>query len=232
MHAEVRVGKRSLVARLKEILKDGEDVEPSLLLRTLARLPFRLIITTNYDHLLEKAFELEGQPEPMVVTQPRAGFSPTAKRHLEDRLDEVVPKELGPRRVGRDPEPAIVYKIHGTFSDDAAGLVVSEDDYVQFLATMVQAASGGCRASFRRWSSTAASSSSDTGLRTGISGRSTRLSSRASHATSGGCRMRYRGSPPRCGSTSGLKGVRIFDHDLVDLANDLRLKFQLDDVVA
>ena len=47
LHAEVRVGKKSLVARLKEILKDGEDVEPSLLLRTLARLPFRLIITMN-----------------------------------------------------------------------------------------------------------------------------------------------------------------------------------------
>ena len=152
---------------------------------------------------------------------------------MEDRLDEVVPKELGPRRVGRDPEPAIVYKIHGSFSDDAAGLVVSEDDYVQFLATM---SAGGKRGMPRLISQMVVDSSllllgyglEDWDFRTiykalieGLP-RDERWMSYA---------VQREPTPLWVDFWAG-KGVRIFDHDLVDLANDLRLKFQLDDVGA
>jgi hypothetical protein len=34
---------------------DDEDIEPSPLLRTLAALALKLVVTTNYDRLLERA---------------------------------------------------------------------------------------------------------------------------------------------------------------------------------
>jgi len=47
----------NFVAKLKEIIPDTKR-KPSLLLRTLARLPVRLIVTTNYDRLMERSLEL------------------------------------------------------------------------------------------------------------------------------------------------------------------------------
>jgi hypothetical protein len=77
------------------------------LLNTLARLPFRLIVTTNYDRLMERALEQNQQPRPTIVTQPIHGFTPREQRGLRARL------------AGNDG--LILYKIHDTFveSNDA-----------------------------------------------------------------------------------------------------------------
>jgi hypothetical protein len=130
LHAEAKVGKPSLVQWLQRTLPD-ESREPSRLLRTLAQLPLRLIVTTNYDRLMEKAFE--NQPTPLVISQPLNGFEPRERTSMESELGALLPKQVSPRAAD---ERAIIYKIHGTFADVGRGLVVSEDDYVQFLTVM------------------------------------------------------------------------------------------------
>jgi SIR2-like protein len=132
LHAEELVGKPSLVQWLQKTLPD-ERREPSRLLRALARLPLRVIVTTNYDRLMERAFRLEGQPDPVVVTQPISGFLPREQRRLKNELEPLIPKDLSPRAPN---EPVILYKIHGTFGDEESGLVLSEDDYIEFLTVM------------------------------------------------------------------------------------------------
>ncbi len=145
LHAEAQIQKAGVVGLVKAILVD-DDVPPSLLLRTLARLPLRLIITTNYDRLMEKAYEVEGQPKPIVIPQRRTGFDSDESAEWNDTLQRVLPENLTPRKVAADGEPgepAIVYKMHGTFGDDASGLVLSEDDYVDFMTTMSSSAGRG-----------------------------------------------------------------------------------------
>jgi SIR2-like domain len=54
---ESEVDTVNLITRLREIIPD-EERDPSPALRTLARIPFKLIVTTNFDRLLEHALEL------------------------------------------------------------------------------------------------------------------------------------------------------------------------------
>jgi len=132
LHAESKVGKPSLVQWLQQILPD-EQREPSRVLRTIAALPVRLVVTTNYDRLMERAYELEGQPEPLVVCQPLAGFDGREQRAWERQLSQLIPEQMTPREPGERP---IIYKIHGSFGPGGGGLVVSEDDYIEFLNVM------------------------------------------------------------------------------------------------
>jgi SIR2-like domain len=117
LHLQLKGGYPAVVAYLKEII-DDKSREPAEILRVLARLPFKLIVTTNYDGLLERAFDLEGQPVPFVLSQPVEGFQPQ------------FPEESSARLAG---EERVIYKIHGSFDDPIPNLVVSEDDYIAFL---------------------------------------------------------------------------------------------------
>ena len=122
-----------LIKSLKTILPDNE-CEASPLLKTIARIPFKLIITTNYDRLMERALEDEGR-EFRVVVQPTDGFDNTSG--IQKMLNELIEYE------GR-----IIYKIHGTFNgstrffigqmdeNELDSLIVTEDDYIQFLMVM------------------------------------------------------------------------------------------------
>lgn len=117
LHLQLRGGYPAVVAYLKEII-DDENREPAEILRVLARLPFRLIVTTNYDRLLERAFALEEQPVPLVLSQQVIGFKPEVAEEWRIKL-------AGNQRV--------IYKLHGSFDDESPNLVVSEDDYIEFL---------------------------------------------------------------------------------------------------
>src|SRR6266496_2556800 len=125
---EVRTDREDLLEWLKAKLAD-RDVEPSPALKMLAELPLRLIITTNYDGLLERALEASGRDFTCVI-QPYEGFADT--RVTRDRLESL-----------EQYEGTIVYKIHGTFDGNASrpywldvtpGVTVTEDDYIEFLA--------------------------------------------------------------------------------------------------
>jgi hypothetical protein len=131
LHIQSRPGGRSRLLELIAQSLPDESKQPSPLLRTLARLPFRLIVTTNYDRLLERALYEETNVEPVVIAQPTRGFDAKQQREWRRRLAGLVPDNPSPR--GKD-EPVIVYKIHGTFGDDDVDLVISEEDYIEFLS--------------------------------------------------------------------------------------------------
>lgn len=114
---------------LLELLVEELDraCEPSPLLRTLAPLPFKLIITTNYDRLMERALAEAGR-EFITIVQPADGFDEFSRAEVEDQLADRGDK-------------LVLYKIHGSFeeSGDDAGnrlsrVVVTEEDYIEFLA--------------------------------------------------------------------------------------------------
>ena len=106
----------AVVDYLKEAIPDA-GCEPAPILHALARLPFPLIVTTNYDRLLERAFDLEQQPK-LTISQPIDGFA-------VDQVEELQRRLAGDERV--------VYKLHGSFDDPEPNLVISEDDYIAFL---------------------------------------------------------------------------------------------------
>lgn len=112
---------------LKTIIPDHER-KPSKLLKLIASLPSRLIVTTNYDRLLENALDASTNKDNYrLVVQPVNGFD-------EDRFASLM--EWLPTYEG-----ITVYKIHGTFSekkakDDPGRIIVTEDDYIHFLTVI------------------------------------------------------------------------------------------------
>jgi SIR2-like domain len=140
---EVRTDRAYLLKFLIEFLAE-QSREPSTALTTLAKLKrLKLIVTTNYDCLLERALDVAGRTYERVV-QPTTGFDDSPKTaQLFEALESS--KEL------------IVYKIHGSFlakstppvqrsgSQDVNGvedllepseppsLIITEDDYIEFL---------------------------------------------------------------------------------------------------
>jgi SIR2-like domain len=104
---------RALAEKLPE-----DSCEPSPLLDLLARMPgLKLIITTNYDHLMERALDNHGR-EYKVVVQPKKGFELDEHTRLSEEL--------------LDWDGLVLYKLHGSFSDRKA-IIVTEEDYIEFL---------------------------------------------------------------------------------------------------
>ena len=139
LHIQVRSGNPRLHDLLEEMLDAG--CGPSQLLLALARLPVRLIVTTNYDDLMEQAFRDEGQAAPLVVVQPVDGFDAKEQRRWTRELSALATVDVHPRD---EQEAAILYKIHGSFGDGGreekggrkgrAPLIVTEQDYIDFLS--------------------------------------------------------------------------------------------------
>jgi hypothetical protein len=90
-------------------------VRPSPVHLALAALPFRYVLTTNYDKLMEDAFEEVGKTPRVYVYE-----------RYQDKQD--VP-------AGTVEEP-VVYKLHGSL-DKLDSMVVSENDVVDFLACLL-----------------------------------------------------------------------------------------------
>ena len=132
LHHERTNDRDFLRARLKEIIPDAACT-PSPLLRTIARLPFKLIVTTNYDRLLERALVDAGRTFRLIVqTATGAQDAPTNAEWT------AIPPEQ---------RPLLIYKIHGTFLErerdprapipvDRSPLVVTEDDYIDFICAL------------------------------------------------------------------------------------------------
>jgi hypothetical protein len=124
-YVELRRDPAFLMKQLRAIL-DDTAYKPSPVLRTLARLPFRLIVTTNYDNLMERALDHVGV-EYLRVVQPVGGFDEKRRRDLNDEL-----AGWGDRLV--------LYKIHGSLlppggnlGGGTGDLLVTEEDYIRYL---------------------------------------------------------------------------------------------------
>lgn len=140
LHIQIKGDESTLLKFVKDILGDT-DCAPSPLLAVLAKLPVRLIVTTNYDGLMEKAIDLaEDQPEPVVIVQPPKGFSRDQQEELRVKLGASGVAE---QRARAADEPVIVYKIHGSLGDESGQLIISEEDYIDFLTVLGKKSKAG-----------------------------------------------------------------------------------------
>lgn len=101
----------------------NQEIEPSPALRMLAALPFRIVITTNYDRLFDVALgdakTLSGRRKKPVVRV----YDPTRTSPPED-----VPMDP-------DEEKPILLKLHGDI-DKPESVVITEEDYIAFIQRM------------------------------------------------------------------------------------------------
>jgi hypothetical protein len=135
---EQQMGRDELRRELQTVL--GREFTPCLLHSFLAGLDVpMLIVTTNYDMLLESAFRAAGKPFDLVIYPPdsdQTGTSLLWWPHGEAAPRSVVPDELSVDLTAQ----TVIYKMHGTVDDpqegDWSNFVITEDDYTNFLSRM------------------------------------------------------------------------------------------------
>ncbi len=109
------LGRKSLVDALVKHIVDGK--EPSPALRMLAALPFKIILTTNYDPLFEKALREQGKEvEPLI-------YDPTPEAVTRDPINDPT------------PERPLLFKIHGDLTRRES-IVITDEDYIGFVQRM------------------------------------------------------------------------------------------------
>lgn len=130
---------------LGPICPDGSprEIETGTIHKYLAKLREpRLIITTNYDNLLEKAFKDEDRPYDLLVypadrRDDDSGARAMWKEHGSHRKQYLPPDEL-PIDFENSERPIrpIIYKMHGSIGDEQKEdhFVISEEDYLRFLS--------------------------------------------------------------------------------------------------
>lgn len=106
----------------------------------LAEIPSPLlIVTTNYDDLIERAFKAKGRSYDVVIhtTNPKFG-----DRVLWWQHDATEPQVVIPQKLDIDlSRTTVIYKMHGAvdrFDRGRDQYVITEDDYVDFLARMIK----------------------------------------------------------------------------------------------
>jgi SIR2-like domain len=132
---------------------------PTPLHRLLAKIASRrplLIITTNYDALLERAFDEFNADDDQHRIEYDVVATPADLLSYEDSPEHEAPEYAGAIWVrdgrSREFEPkvpqdvivdltrkSLIYKIHGSVGDEtkwAGGFLIAEEDYVRFLGRM------------------------------------------------------------------------------------------------
>jgi hypothetical protein len=111
---------------------------PSLLAKRGSQRRYQLIITTNYDDALERAFRQHEPPEPydlvvyLAARRERGHFvhvPPSGEPRLIERPNEYTDLSLRERTV--------IMKVHGAVDrtdEERDSFVITEDDYIDFLS--------------------------------------------------------------------------------------------------
>lgn len=105
-----------------------------------------LIVTTNYDDLIERALDEENRklgenarPYDVVIHTTEVG---SGDRLLWWAHEATEPREVSPNKMDIElSERTIVYKMHGAVDRDQSDrdqYVITEDDYIDFLARMTK----------------------------------------------------------------------------------------------
>jgi hypothetical protein len=94
---------------------NGLGVKPGTLHETIASLPFPMVLTTNFDRLMERAFE-------------DAGKAPSVSGYERRAVAEDLRRPT--------PSQPLVYKLHGSI-DAPHTMIVTEDDVIGFLACLL-----------------------------------------------------------------------------------------------
>jgi hypothetical protein len=126
---------------LRQYLGDifDRNFEPCEIHRFLAELPMpQLIVTTNYDDLMERAFAAAGKPFDLVI-------HPTDRKEVEAsvlrwKCGAEAPETATPNTLDVDLETTtVIYKMHGSVDRLLRkwhSYVITEEDYVDFLSRM------------------------------------------------------------------------------------------------
>jgi SIR2-like domain len=119
--------------------KDFEYGQLHKYLATVAARKPLLIVTTNYDDLIERAFRDRGQAYDLVIhtSEPELGDQIHWQPHATGDPVPILPKNLDIKL----EETTVIYKMHGTV-DRRSGkrdqYVITEDDYIEFLGRMTK----------------------------------------------------------------------------------------------
>jgi hypothetical protein len=104
-----------------------------------------LIITSNYDCLMEEALDKLGVPYAVLVTRKRdqkvilrlSQAIPNAERLIERYSEKTFPSNF---TLSKPLSTVIIYKIHGCLSPELKetddGVVISDSDYVNYISQM------------------------------------------------------------------------------------------------
>jgi hypothetical protein len=136
------IGRKGLQRQLQEIFTFAQP--PGAIHTYLAELAGRsplLIVTTNYDDLIERALEAAGRPFDTVVhlTEPGLGGDVLWRPNGATEQKAVLAKDVDIDM----SSVSVVYKMHGSIDRSPAGrsqYVITEDDYVEFLTRMTKSA--------------------------------------------------------------------------------------------
>lgn len=127
------IGRRALYEELHSIFNRDYSL-PSLYI-FLASIPTPLlIVTTNFDDLIERAFDAHGRPYGLVIhtTDPSFGYQLLWREHGASEASRVIPNKLD-----IDLERGtVIYKMHGSvdrLDAERDQYVITEDDYIEFL---------------------------------------------------------------------------------------------------
>jgi len=118
---EERLGRDRLIDRVVE--RVDQDKQPSAVVRALAETGFPLIITTNYDRLLEKALMRAHGEMPNVSIYDPAGLEATKGHRIPETASDTPVKQPW------------LFKMHGCTSDRKS-IVVTDEDYIRFVMRM------------------------------------------------------------------------------------------------
>jgi SIR2-like domain len=129
-------GRQALERELHEIFE--VECKPTALHQYLAAVEANLlVVTTNYDDLIERAFDSarngNGHPYDLVIHRTSTSGSRFFLRRCgETELHTVSRKELLDLELEKR---SVIYKMHGDWHNDE--YVITEDDYIDFLGRMI-----------------------------------------------------------------------------------------------
>jgi len=132
-------GRRNLRDRLREVLLAGTYRCGELHDFLASQVPDPLVIVvTNYDTLLEQAFQAAGRAYDLVIY-------PADRRDIANAVlwwehGRAEPTAVSPNELDIDLErTTVIFKMHGTVvpeSDEWDNFVITEEDYVEFLSRL------------------------------------------------------------------------------------------------
>jgi hypothetical protein len=137
---ECVAGRTPLYDALRETFYAGLDGFPTPPVSAmLASIFVPLIVTTNYDTWVERAFAAAGRPYTVLThitnrEHPKWGFLLAQRSDTPGKVDIVDPSTFS---VNDHPGQSLIYKIHGTFgpefTPEVDTIVITEDDYIEFM---------------------------------------------------------------------------------------------------
>jgi hypothetical protein len=115
---------KEIVTLLKRRSEDHSNYSPPH--RDIARLPVPLYLTTNYDDLMENELKYVGRDPISLYPIWHKGLERITEHDLRNQPVDAIDPTV---------ERPVVYHLHGHW-DEPMSILVTEDDYIQFLSAL------------------------------------------------------------------------------------------------